>query len=132
MKSLIIAVTVVLSSLIAKADDEVQNQKLEYTPPTVIQYYNNSDRSVWMTVYNAIGRIGDRGCLQPGGYTNFIGYVPNFYYEVRMEVKENRDCGGHTLTDISEVKKMNNWHGIEVYIFKADDGRYNMSVINGG
>ncbi len=131
MKQIIIAATILLSSMIAKAED-VANVESGYTPPTVIYYYNNSDRAVWVTVYNAIGRIGDYGCLQPGGYVNFTGYVPSFGYGVRAEVKENRDCGGRTIADMMETKKMNGWIGIEAFINKSDDGNYWMSVTNGG
>lgn len=131
MKNLMIIATVILSALIAKADDEAQNENLQATPPMVIRYFNSSDRAIWMTVYNAIGIIGDRGCLQPGDFKSFIGYVPGFHYQVRVEVKENRDCGGHTLADMSELRKMNSWYGIEVYAFKRKDGRYDMTIING-
>ncbi|UXR63308.1 hypothetical protein EZJ49_09500 [Bdellovibrio bacteriovorus] len=126
MKNLMIAATIVLSSLVAKADADTGNTIF----PTTIQYENDSDRSVWMTVYNALGLIGDRGCLQPGDSKTFINYLPGFYYEVRVEVKENRDCGGHTLYDMSELRKMNAWYGIYVNIYKKAD-TYHMSVFNG-
>lgn len=122
MKFLIAAV-IALASLTAKAE-MVENSNLGYVPPGGIWATNHLDRSVWFTVYNAIGQISDVGCAKPGQKLIFSIYAPPFSYGVRGEVKENKDCSGRTFDDIEGMGRATSWYGIDATMYSTPDRVY--------
>lgn len=98
---LLLSLSLLLTSSLSFAQDENDSDELNVVPPTVIQVTNDStsQHAIWVTIYNAIGRISDTACVQPDKRAQFYGYMPPFTYGVRAEAKENSDCGGATLAD---------------------------------
>lgn len=96
MKTLITTLLIALSATAAKASDP---------KPYGIDITNKESvaASVWITVYNFVGDIGNNACLQPGQTVSFHDYMTGPAYTVRAEVKQNRDCTGATYNDLSTV-----------------------------
>lgn len=71
-------------------------------------------RAVWATVY-AGALIYDAGCVQPG--QNIILKVNSsstrIRYHLRAEYKENMDCSGGTVNDVSSGEASISDYGIE-------------------
>lgn len=96
--------------------------------PGTVAFVNDmtTGHAVWVTVYNAIGNIGDSGCVQPGEAITFSGYIPGPSYRVRGEVKENLNCGGRTLFDDWGYDHM--VAGIKATMSRSDAGNYYYNV----
>ncbi|WP_041577881.1 hypothetical protein [Bdellovibrio bacteriovorus] len=96
MKALITTLLIALSATAANAAEP---------KPYGIDITNKDSvgASVWITVYNFVGDIGDNACLQPGQTISFHDYMTGPAYTVRAEVKQNRDCSGATYSDLSTV-----------------------------
>ncbi len=120
----LLGLVTLITSFGAQAQDDAN------VMPTQIEFNNDAstERAVWVTVYNAIGDISDTACVQPGESTSFNGYFPPFSYEVRAEVKANRNCGGATLHDVSGSRSMS-IYGLTATL-RVIEGQYEYSVRN--
>jgi hypothetical protein len=130
---LLLSVSMLMSSTFVMAQGEFEtvyhyeeNESLDLgvVPPTVIKVTNNSStgHGVWVTVYNTILQISDVACLTPGKVVEFMGYMPGFKYQVRVEVKENvNDCNGRTIKDMANLYPMG-IVGIDVNVLNDGTG----------
>lgn len=126
MKKLLLLLTLsaILTSSIAFAQDEDENDQLGVVPPTLIKVTNpaQTEHAVWVTIYNGIARISDVACLTPGKVAEFWGYMPPFEYQVRAEVLEgSADCGGRVISDQAVLLKMG-VVGIDTYVYRDEKG----------
>lgn len=127
---LLLTLSTVLSSSLAFAQDENENDQLGLVFPTIIKVTNNAstEHAIWVTIYNSIGRISDTACVLPSEVIEFGGYMPSpLSYEVRAEVKANMDCGGDTIADISNNYSMPVTYGIDADVFKSNN-QYQMRL----
>lgn len=74
------------------------------TAEAAITVTNATSRSVWVTIYNAVGQGIYSGCLRSGARLPMGGGVgtatgPGASIYVRGELKEQVGCGGRTLSD---------------------------------
>ncbi len=129
---LLLSASMLMSSTFVMAQDEndyVENEN-EYeslevgvVPPTVIKVTNDSStqHAVWVTIYNTILQISDVGCVVPGKSVEFMGYMPGFKYQVRVEVKEEMNCHGRTIKDMADLYPMS-VIGIDVNVLNDGSG----------
>lgn len=127
---LLLSISMLMSSTFVMAQDENDYVENEYeslevgvVPPTVIKVTNDSStqHAVWVTIYNTILQISDVGCVTPGRSVEFMGYMPGFKYQVRVEVKEANNCGGRTLKDLANLYPMS-VVGIDVNVLNDGTG----------
>ncbi len=88
-----------------------------------IQVQNKSDRSAWVTIYNTFESIRDVGCVKANDQIAFSGYKGPLPFKIRVEAKENVNCGGNTVFDASgTVSLMTAWKGIGILEGSANTG----------
>ena len=88
-----------------------------------IQVQNKSDRSAWVTIYNTFESIRDVGCVKANDQISFSGYKGPLPFKIRVEVKENVNCGGNTVFDASgTVSLMTAWKAIGILEGSANTG----------
>ncbi|WII72355.1 hypothetical protein QJS83_00555 [Bdellovibrio sp. 22V] len=123
MKS-VLGVLVLVTSLVASADENVQQNNVGVTGApaysVVAQNRASNGRSVWVTMYNMFGSVREARCLRDGQDTTFSGYYPPLEYYIRAEVKENLDCSGGNLDDIET--KVEPTRGVYAKVLSYPDG----------
>lgn len=131
MKTSLITLAAALLLTTGAFASEMQNNEVNAKSFADIDFRNDqsTEHSTWVTIYNTVGRISDARCVKAGDSTTFGGYypVPMLNYEIRTEVKENKDCGGRTINDQSKSFGMGG-SGVSVELSKSDEGRYELNI----
>jgi len=93
-------------------------------PSATIRTKDNTNYSMWITVYNYFGSIRDSGCVKPGDVRDWTNYWGPLGFKVRAEVTKNLDCGGDKLADLSVWISVDPLSGRDLSLEQRKDGSF--------